>query len=168
MTVLLEQITEANAMAFKAVRLAALQDSPTAFESVYANELLIADDKWIERARKWGGSNSRAFLANDNGCYCGIAAGTIDPNETSQAYLLSMWVMPSYRQRGVGRLLVNAVLDWAATTTATKVVLDVTATNEAAIAFYESLGFVKTGNTKPYPRDPALSEFEMIRVLRDG
>lgn len=168
MTVRLEPITEANALAFKSVRLAALQDSPTAFESVYANELLIPDEKWIERACNWGGSKSRAFLANNAGCYCGIAAGTVDPKDTSQAYLLSMWVAPAHRQRGVGRLLVNAVLDWASTTTATKIILDVTTNNHGAVTFYESLGFVKTGKTKPYPHDLTLSEFEMIRVLRAG
>jgi len=47
-----------------------------------------------------------------------------------------------------------------------KVVLDVTTNNDGAIAFYESLGFVKTGETKPYPHDLTLSEFEMIRSLR--
>ena len=166
MITLLEQITEENVVAFKEVRLAALQDSPTAFESVYANELLIPHEKWIERARNWGGPKSRAFLANDNGDYCGIAAGTIDPSDATQAYLLSMWVMPSYRQRGVGRVLVNAVVGWAGTTAARKVVLDVTANNDGAIAFYERLGFVKTGKTKPYPHDPTLSELEMMRALR--
>jgi ribosomal protein S18 acetylase RimI-like enzyme len=43
--------------------------------------------------------------------------------------------------------------------------LMVTSNNEAAISFYESLRFEKTGHTEPYPNDPALIEYEMILTL---
>jgi ribosomal protein S18 acetylase RimI-like enzyme len=41
----------------------------------------------------------------------------------------------------------------------------VTNNNEAAIRFYQRLGFNATGNTQPYPNDPALLENEMSRDL---
>jgi hypothetical protein len=34
-----------------------------------------------------------------------------------------------------------------------------------ATLFYQHLGFVRTGHTKPYPNDPALVEYEMARSL---
>ena len=44
--------------------------------------------------------------------------------------------------------------------------LMVTSNNEAALRFYEQLGFNRTGRTEPYPNDPALIEYEMSRQIR--
>jgi ribosomal protein S18 acetylase RimI-like enzyme len=41
----------------------------------------------------------------------------------------------------------------------------VTSRNDAAMRFYERLGFKRTGRTEPYPDDPALVEYEMARPL---
>lgn len=161
----LEAITEASAMAFKATRLAALQDAPTAFGSTYARESPLTDAEWIERARKWNGPQSVALLANDQGTYCGIAAGIVDPADPRHAYLVSMWVAPSHRERGVGRLLVTAVWNWACAHKFRELVLEVTDINTRAIAFYKRLGFAATGRTRPYDNDPALTELEMIRPI---
>lgn len=40
-----------------------------------------------------------------------------------------------------------------------------TSVNAGAIRFYERLGFRMTGNTEPYPHDPAIVECEMLRLL---
>src|SRR5712692_5958294 len=62
----LEPITPQNAMIFKAVRLRALQDTPSAFGSTYAKESQLADADWIKRAVQWNGERSAAFLAMDS------------------------------------------------------------------------------------------------------
>ena len=41
----------------------------------------------------------------------------------------------------------------------------VTSSNDAAIRFYERLGFAKTGRVQPYPNDGALVEYEMGKDL---
>lgn len=161
----LEAISEVQAMAFKATRLAALQDTPTAFGSTYANESARTDAEWVERARRANGARSVAFLANDRGTYCGIAAGVVDDADPRRAYLVSMWVAPSHRERGVGRVLVTAVWNWACAQKFRELVLEVTDINARAIAFYEKLGFVATGKTRPYDNDPALTELEMTRPI---
>lgn len=163
MTAHLERITAQNAMAFKETRLAALLDSPRAFESKHDNELLLTDEEWVERAVKWGGIR---FLANGDGYHCGIAAGVLDYRDASRAYLLSMWVAPTHRRKGIGQMLVTAVQEWAKSVSAMHLVLDVTSNNAAAIAFYESLGFTMTGKTSPYCNDPALLECEMSLSLQ--
>jgi ribosomal protein S18 acetylase RimI-like enzyme len=73
-----------------------------------------------------------------------------------------MWVAPTHRRRGVGQLLVNAVIDWARSRSARALSLMVTCTNDPAIRFYQQLGFTKTGRTEPYPNDSSLVEYEMI------
>jgi hypothetical protein len=45
--------------------------------------------------------------------------------------------------------------------------LMVTSKNSTAIRFYEQCGFAMTGNTGPYPNDPALFEYEMAKSLRN-
>ena len=54
----LELLTPQNAMVFKYVRLRALQDTPTAFSSTYAEGSKLTDDAWVKRAAQWSGAKS--------------------------------------------------------------------------------------------------------------
>src|SRR5206468_12188234 len=133
-------ISASNAFTYKTIRLGALQDTPTAFGSTYAKESHLTDEEWIARAVKWNsGDKSAAFLAMDDDEACGIAAGYF-PDDGSGPYLVSMWVAASHRRQGVGRLLVNAIFDWARSRNARSLILHVTTTNEPALKFYDSLG----------------------------
>jgi len=161
----LEPITPQNAMIFKAVRLRALQDTPSAFGSTYAKESQFTDADWIKRAVQWNGERSAAFLAMDVHIACGIVGSFLDQDDTTRAHLGSMWTAPTHRHRGIGRLLVNEVLGWARLHRARTLQLMVTSNNEPAILFYQRLGFTRTGRTEPYPNDPALIEYEMSRPI---
>ncbi len=161
----LEPITPQNAMIFKAVRLQALQDTPTAFGSTYAKESQLTDADWIKRAVQWNGETSAAFLAMDGHTACGIVGTFLDQDDATRAHLGSMWTAPTHRHRGIGRLLVNEVLGWARLRKARTLQLMVTSNNEPAILFYQRLGFTRTGRTEPYPNDPALIEYEMSRPI---
>jgi ribosomal protein S18 acetylase RimI-like enzyme len=172
--VTLDPVRAENVQLFKAVRLRALQDSPSAFGSTYAREVQFSDDEWLARAERWNGERGIGFLAMEDGVPCGIAGGlldAVDPIEPSdalalaRAHLVSMWTASTHRQRGVGRLLVDAVATWARRYDVSTVLLSVVSTNEAAISFYLRLGFTMTGKTEPYPNDPALIEYEMALVL---
>ena len=76
-----------------------------------------------------------------------------------------MWTAPKHRKLGIGRLLVNEVLNWARGRNARALQLMVTSNNEQAIRFYQHLGFTQTGRTEPYPNDPAVVEYEMSRPI---
>jgi ribosomal protein S18 acetylase RimI-like enzyme len=160
-------ITPENAMTFKSVRLRALQDSPSAFGSTYAREVHLTDEEWILRTHKWKGQVGIGFLAMDDqgDSACGMVCSFLDDHDTTQADLISMWTAATHRQQGVGRLLVNAVEDWARSRGAGTLLLMVTSNNAPAIAFYERLGFSKTGLTKPYPNNPDLFEYEMSKAI---
>jgi ribosomal protein S18 acetylase RimI-like enzyme len=161
----LEPITPQNALIFKAVRLRALQDSPSAFGSTYEKESQLTDADWIKRAVQWNGERGIGFLALGSGVACGIAGAFLDQDDATRAHLVSMWTAPTHRQRGIGRLLVNEVVGWARLRRARILWLMVVSNNEPAVLFYQSLGFSRTGRTEPYPNDPALIEYEMSRPI---
>jgi len=162
---ILKPITPAAWANLKEVRLRALADTPFAFGSTFADESQLTDADWQERAVKWTSDRSAAYLAWDGDLPCGIAAGFLDLENRAIAHLVSMWVAPTHRRRGVGRLLVNNVIDWGRSRQAVSLNLMVTSCNCGAMRFYESMEFFKTGRTEPYPNDAALIEYEMSRDI---
>ena len=161
----IERITRENVEQFKSVRLNALSESPSAFGSTYAREAAFLDSEWLTRLERWNGEKGVGFLAMDGDAGCGIAGALLEPEDDSRAQLVSMWTAPTHRRFGVGRLLVDAVVDWAKSREIKMLLLMVVSTNNPAIRFYEQLGFAKTGRTDPYPNDPSLVEYEMSRTL---
>lgn len=162
----IEPITPRNVSVFKDVRLRALQDTPLAFGSTYADERKLTDADWLNRATRWNGERGVGFLAFDGGAPCGIAGSFLVETDPTQAKLISMWTAPTHRQRGVGRLLVHQVLNWARLRHVHTLLLMVTSVNDSAIRFYERLGFTRTGRTEPYPHDSAIIEYEMSLPIR--
>jgi ribosomal protein S18 acetylase RimI-like enzyme len=163
--IVLKPITLADVASFKTIRLCALQDTPLAFGSTYAKELQFSDADWQKRVDHWNGDNAAAYLAWDGVHPCGIVGCHLRPGDPTVAHLVSMWVAPTHRRRGVGQLLVNRIIDWARSRNAHSLSLMVTSSNDPAIRFYFQLGFAKTGRTEPYPNDASLVEYEMIRSI---
>ena len=158
-------ITHDRVADFKATRLMALKDSPSAFGSTYAKESLLSDADWVGRIDKWNNDRAGGFLACDGGAAYGLVATLLDKDDASLAHLMSMWVAPSHRRRGIGQLLADEVVTWARSRHARAVRLTVTSNNTSAISFYERLSFVRTGRTEPYPNDASLVELEMVRNI---
>lgn len=57
------------------------------------------------------------------------------------AYLGFMYVKPEHRRKGVNRILMQALLDWAKSKNLKEVRLDVYSENESAVRAYEKTGF---------------------------
>jgi len=163
--VTLERITVENAAVYRAIRLQALLDSPLAFCSTHAGESRLSDADWKQRVAEMDGESAVGFLALDAGEPCGLVRGYLDETDPRIAFLVSMWVAPSHRRSGVGAALVEAIQHWAAGRRAHQLRLTVISGNAPAIAFYQRLGFTMTGKTDPYPNDPALTQYEMARLL---
>ena len=85
-----EPITPQNASIFKATRLRALQDTPTAFGATYARESLLTVVDWVERAGKWNGERSILYLAMEARACVGIAGSYLDQEDATRAHLISM------------------------------------------------------------------------------
>jgi ribosomal protein S18 acetylase RimI-like enzyme len=146
--------------ALRDVRLAALKEAPDAFASTYAREASFTEEQWRGRIN----ARSVTFLAN-------IAADA-EPaglagvyEEDGAADLVSMWVRPVARGRGVGAALVTAAADLAKARGHDTLYLWVTESNASARELYERYGFTPTGERQPLPSDPSLPEMRMRRLL---
>jgi len=79
-----------------------------------------------------------------------IVAGLIPP----EAELESLAVSAAYQRRGVARRLYEAMADEFGRSQVREVLLEVRESNQAARAFYTSLGFVEEGRRPSYYADP--------------
>jgi GNAT superfamily N-acetyltransferase len=138
------------------VRLAALQDAPDAFGSTYAREALFTEEQWRGRIN----ARSVTFFAYVTGIGepAGLAGVYVDDGV---ADLVSMWVRPAARGRGVGGALVSATADWAKDRGHGALYLWVTEANAPARRLYERYGFTATGERQPLPSNPAVTEIRM-------
>ena len=92
--VTIQPITTENALIFKAARLRALQDTPSAFGSTYARESQFTDADWVARANNWNGEKSILYMAMESEAVIGIAGSHLDHEDPTQAHLISMWTAP--------------------------------------------------------------------------
>lgn len=150
----------------RAVRLAALADSPSAFASNYGAEANQSDEQWEERAVQGAaGQSSATFFALIAASVEGLV-GAYRPDPTGASVeLVSMWVSPAHRRVGIAGALVDIAMDWALLTGATTVELWVTRDNAAAVRLYEAEGFRLTGQLQPLPSDPCKDEQRMRRTI---
>lgn len=161
----IKRITPETALVFKQVRLRALEDAPTAFSSTYAKESQLPDEEWEQRAARWGGEGDAIFLAFDGESACGIVGSYVEPERVERAQVISMWVAPRHRRAGVGKALIDAVVEWNRPRGVRELALMVTSVNSSAIVFYERLGFARTGVTGEYPNDATIIEYEMVLAV---
>ena len=97
--------------AYRDLRLRALADSPDAFGSTFARESARSDDEWRERlATGVRSPTDLPLVAVVDDVLAGLAWGRLDERQPDIAHLFQVWVAPEFRGRGVGRLLVDAVI----------------------------------------------------------
>jgi ribosomal protein S18 acetylase RimI-like enzyme len=167
--IIIRPLTSADHNTLRDTRLRALADTPLAFGSSYARESLDTPQQWQQRAEKWTTPNqARCFLAFDEdrgGTCCGIVACFKDEQRAGSVAIVSMWVAPEARRKGLGRRLIGHVEQWARDQGAEQLRLHATETNLPAIELYLRCGFDFTGETEPYPNDTALQERVMVKSL---
>jgi GNAT superfamily N-acetyltransferase len=140
------------------VRLRALADAPKAFASTYDREERFSRDVWTARLT---GDGSVNLLAVDGGRALGMTSARIE-ERPGTAHLLGMWVAPEARGRGVGRRLIDAIVDWAREREIHELELWVTDANDPANALYGNSGFRPTGERQPLPSDPSIMESKLV------
>lgn len=145
----------------RAVRLAMLLDSPRAYGSTFAREVAFDDQAWLDRIH--GGVS---WLALQGELPLGsVTLFQVPGRPDDEACLTAMWVAAHARGTGVADDLVNALAAHADGSGLRRVTLDVADENGRAAAFYERLGFTRTGRTGELPHAPGVGEFEMERLL---
>lgn len=166
-SIIIRAMQAADGGIYKRIRLSALQESPTAFGSTFAEESKFGDQVWEERAKGLTVPEAIGLLAFEGERVCGIVRGSPDEDDSRIGWVESMWVDPSVRGRGVGQMLLQELIEWGRGRKLTEMKLEVTSTNSPAIRLYERCGFQATGRTVPYPNDSSLVEIEMLLRL-DG
>jgi len=141
---------------FRDLRVAALTDAPHAFGSTLDGERRLGEADWRAKLA------SRAqFVARDD-----APIGTVGAYRDGDVMeLISMWVDPRRRGRGIATSLVDRVIVHARGLGCGEVRLWVAEGNTAAERLYRRCGFAWTGAVQRIRPDEPRSEAEMVRVL---
>ncbi|WP_458072230.1 GNAT family N-acetyltransferase [Rhodanobacter sp. BL-MT-08] len=137
-------------LVYRSLRLAALEESPDSFESTLASEQWRADDEWASRLHVACSSGFDLPLIGYLGAEAaGLAWGKVDISTAPIVNLYQMWVAPACRGHGLARILLRAIVAWAASLQARSVQLGVVCGNSPAMRLYISEGFVPVGQIAP-------------------
>jgi ribosomal protein S18 acetylase RimI-like enzyme len=137
----IRRLAAGDAEIFRDIRLEALRRNPEAFGSSFAAESINPTSWFADRLSR--SSVLGAFRAAE---LIGIAALVIQSGEkmAHKGSLVGMYVRPDARRAGVGRRLVEAVIDLAGQHVEL-IQLSVVEENEIARRLYSGLGFVQYG-----------------------
>lgn len=126
----------------------AYEQHPDAFTSSVAERAALPMTWWQSRVGDDPQANEVVFGGFEASRLIGVAGLSFETREKARhkATLFGMYVPAAFRQRGVGRALVRAVLEHAASRRGVGIVqLTVTEGNVPARSLYEELGFVAFG-----------------------
>ena len=138
-----------------------------------AHELSLMSRDYVESGLGWKYDASRLLRTMRNpdtvtlvACAGDLLAGfAIMEFGEERAHLVLLAVRPTHRRTGIGRRLMNWLIDSARTAGIQSVHLELRAGNEAARGFYRAMDFAETLLVPGYYRgkEPAL---RMLRMLR--
>lgn len=136
----LRELTGDDWQTWRELRLAALEEAPYAFGSRLADWVDAEEERWRARLELPG---SRNYVAVLDGTPVGMASG-VRTEENGIVELISMWIAPAGRGRGIGDQLMAEVEHWARDDHADTLQLSVTDGNDKAHALYLRSGFIDT------------------------
>ena len=134
---------------YKELRLRALIDAPDAFGSTLAREEAFSDNRWQNRLAGDDASWNLPLLAEVDGEPVGLGWGRIESSDPGTANLYQVWVTPSHRGFGLGKLLLDAIIFWAKKKNARYLELGVTVEDSPALHLYTRAGFKPVGEAQP-------------------
>lgn len=162
-------LTAADVAAYRALRIAALQQAPDAFTASVEEEQRMSDAEMLARAvPDWPSLSLGAFAESDMVGMAGYVANS-RPKTRHKGVMVAVYVAPAWRAAKVGHRIVRAIIDHAA---AQRAILTcaVRYDNAPARNLYHRLGFVPYGIEKnAICIDGRYFDDELLALdLRDG
>ena len=109
--------------------------------------------------------NTGESIGKNAGAETGIVAVSVTSLVLEDAELETIAVAGAWQRRGVGRRLLEGLMQRCAEVGARRLMLEVRASNQAAQRLYSIAGFTETGRRPGYYRDPAEDAVRMERWL---
>ena len=168
--VTLRPTREQDAAAYRALRLAALEEHPEVFGMDYATSAAQPIEHWQERMRSGsGGEHGVTYVAEAAGALIGMTVLVRnDLAKTRHAgNIYGVYTHPSWRGAGVADALLAACVEYARELGLRLLKLGVVTTNASAIRLYLRHGFTVYG-VEPeaiFANDVYYDELLMVRVL---
>jgi len=134
---------------WREARLRMLREEAAYFSTRYEDAVREPDAVWQGwTAEAAAGTDKVLYVAEVDSDVLGVVGGfrRLDPGEVQ---LISLWVDPDARGRGVAQALIRAVAGWARERGAERVVLFVQEANAPGRALYLRAGFRPTGAREP-------------------
>ncbi|MEZ4571746.1 MAG: GNAT family N-acetyltransferase [Thermomicrobiales bacterium] len=152
---------------YRRLRLDALQDSPQAFGASYHESVTLPDEHWIGRLQEAEEGRSISLAAELDGELIGMIGAFFEAGP-EVATVVAVFVQPEHRGRGVGKLLVEAVLDRLREMPGTeRARLMVNVEQAPALGLYLGAGFVEIGKERvPLGDGNVYDELILERDLR--
>lgn len=151
----------------KAVRLQALLDSPDAFCTIYDEAASLGDEVWLKRSSTDPAEDeSASFLAVEGEDVVGLAVGVLC--DEARLDVVSVFVVPSHRGKGVAQDLMEIVESWGRSRGASVAELTVESGNQRARSFYAGIGYAPTGKRETYPGRVWLHRLEFEKPLGEA
>ncbi|NTU47102.1 GNAT family N-acetyltransferase [Candidatus Roizmanbacteria bacterium] len=152
MSIIISTLASEEWTKYRDIRIESLQNEPTAFLSSPEEEEKLDEQIWINNLKK--SSNQQGFtllFAKDGNQVIGMVAGFWGGREKIKhiAHIYGTYVNPAYRGKGVGRLLMQAVIDkFKSIPEVEKVKIEVNAQNISAFTLYQKMGFKIIGKAE--------------------
>lgn len=127
---------------YRDLRLRALQEDPQAFSSTYEENSKRSDAFWQERIKNTFIKDTQWLVfakLNDN--LVGMVGAFVE-KEPDNAHVISVYVIPEERDRGIAKLLMKELLNKIKTNDIIKkITVDVNSEQKAALNLYKNFGF---------------------------
>ncbi|WP_102693626.1 GNAT family N-acetyltransferase [Rummeliibacillus pycnus] len=138
-------LEESDTIAYRGLRLEALQDSPDAFATTYEDEIKKSLEDYRDRLSR------KDFCTFDDGQLVGVVSLIREQARKlrHRSSIVAMYVTPEGRRKRVGKNLMQSAIQYAKQIEGIEqIYLSVVTTNTAAIKLYHSLGFEIFGTEK--------------------
>lgn len=153
---------------YKQIRVEAVTDSPQAFGSNREQQLAHPDSFWQQRLEDAGrGERQWLLFARLGADLVGMIGAYRDENDPREATVISVYVTPAARGKGISHRLMRAILDELRKAAVHKVWIGVNIEQKAALHLYQKTGFVVERSERNRMGDGQFHDEYLLSMMLD-